>query len=61
MRLGILVSGTGVDKRQPCSVLFENGKGKARLAGRKSFMGKWCLIVIKYAFQRHLVIADWLV
>lgn len=34
MRLGIPVPGTGVDKMQPCSV-FENGKGKMRLAGRE--------------------------
>jgi len=33
MSLGILVSGTGVDEMQCCSVLSADGKSKTRLAG----------------------------
>lgn len=42
MRLEILVSGTGEDKLQPCSV-FGNEKGKTGLAGRKLLQanGAW--------------------
>lgn len=53
----ILVPGAGVGKVQLCSASCGNGKGRTILAGR-SFMGKWRLIMIKDAFQQHLVVAD---
>lgn len=52
-----LVPGAGVGKVQLCSASCGNGKGRTILAGR-SFMGKWRSIMIKDAFQQHLVVAD---